>query len=146
MRRVRAASLSAVAVIGLGLSAVAGAVASELTPRAEFGPVCGPVDVPELAEMIPDAWIYQSGMEERRVSFTAACGAHDACYHGTYSGSREAARARCDDAFLGDLLAACATLPATWVADRATCEAQARVYARAVERLGRPAYAATWAR
>lgn len=119
-----------------------GAAQAASAPEPHFGPVCGPVSVPQLAQLIPDSVTWRAQGQEKTVSFVPACRAHDTCYHAPYSGDRATARGRCDDAFLADLNAACATLPRTWVGERAACLVQAEGYQEAVVRFGDPAFVA----
>jgi hypothetical protein len=106
-------------------SAASAAPAAPTAPAAQATPAPATTTAPAQQDLcgssyfnVPELW------------FTPACASHDRCY-GAHQG-----KAACDSAFLADMLAICAQLPASGGVNssfsRASCRAAAHLYYKGV--------------
>ena len=107
---------------------------------SQYFPTIPPIDgcsVPTLAAKIGKLFggSGQINSPFAGCSFRSACDAHDGCYRDCQKSKSE-----CDDAFLSDMIAACATCTTVGSKARGECEKWAKTYRWGVGAAGNSAY------
>lgn len=121
-----------IAATGLGSAAVSAHNGGNAVPSNNYGhwwTTDGCSWVPDSGVAVGGGWF----------DFNHACIHHDGCYRHHW-----ASKATCDQWFLNDMRASCKAIYPNWWSDpwRKSCEGQADLYFRGVQRFGQPAYVA----